>query len=64
VHSQEGIAPPLPTGAPVSPLPGKQATGMEVLLQGSMTAELAEYLHTSCGVPRKFIHVKEKPGKK
>jgi len=50
--------------APVSPLPGKQVSGMEVLLQGSMTAELAEYLHTSCGVPRKFIHIKEKLRKK
>ena len=41
-------------------MPGKQAAGLEVQLQGSMTAEIGEYLAGPCGVPRKFIFVKEK----
>jgi translation initiation factor 2D len=45
---------------PVVPLPGKQAAGLEVQVQGSVVAELAAHLTGPCGVPRKYVAAKGK----
>ena len=45
---------------PVVPIAGKQATGVEVHLQGSVASELGEHIVQSAGVPRRFVLVKDK----
>jgi len=53
----------LASSTTVSPLPGKSASGDEVLIQGNMASELIDVLTSPSsvyGLPRRFVEVNDK----
>lgn len=45
------------TATTMSPLPGKQATGVEVVVQGAVAEKLPDWLAADFGIPKRYVHV-------